>query len=199
MIFMLKPFCKSMKHRRENMQMEPQNHARSIRGILSQMLTGKRRFWPNSANGIISPEEFERTLVRQRALADRTGLPFVLLAFDLSQINTAIEATLLLNILATNARLSDTVGWLGDRQQRVAILLADTKEGSLRVLERIEETFTQKAPLLLPREAPVSELHCEVLAYPEPPQHNTDEPLQSNTQIPEQTTYNSSAHNLAQR
>jgi len=70
----------------------------------------------NSPNGIPSPEEFSRILMRERERSDRSGVGFSLVVFETGnpQKDNDLASLLISSLLSRRHRVIDEVGWLKD-------------------------------------------------------------------------------------
>lgn len=101
----------------------------------------------NDHSGIYSADVFQECLRRDRARADRSGLKFSVLVFDLPTHNGNKDLSrALARVLAGRLRLTDVVGWLD--QQRIGALLFNTPaEGAWTLAEHIGRELPGSASL----------------------------------------------------
>ena len=79
-------------------------------------------------NRIYTVKEFRGLLERECARADRVGLHFALINFDLSYSKNGVASSEhLINLLSKRMRLTDELGWMDDRH--IGLLLFDTRLG----------------------------------------------------------------------
>jgi lipopolysaccharide/colanic/teichoic acid biosynthesis glycosyltransferase len=106
--------------------------------------------------GLCSAEQFWKTLHRERARTERSGMPFSLLTFTPRQQSSA-HATLscLARILTMRLRLTDEAGWL-DQWQVGVVLPATGAAGAWKVADDVVRAFSDD---VLP---PL----CKVYGYP---------------------------------
>jgi lipopolysaccharide/colanic/teichoic acid biosynthesis glycosyltransferase len=105
---------------------------------------------------ISTVEEFQKILLRERSRADRSGLIFSLLTFDLEPLRSAqISVSDLARFLLHRVRTTDTVG--GFDGHHLGLLLPDTPESGARKLA--EDIWRQVS-------ATIPGLICKVHSYP---------------------------------
>jgi len=149
----------------------------------SRMRSGQVRTWPwlprrgektepPSVKGLLSQGEFEEHLLRERARADRTGLPFVVLSFGLAEgwghrKPPQQMRTLLAMAINECFRLSDTKGWSGKNEGQVTVLLPDTsREAAMKPVGRAEELFQAQLQRAFSPDVGAPDITCDVYAYP---------------------------------
>src|SRR5947207_13462873 len=80
-----------------------------------------------------SVEEFRRALMRERAVCDRKGQEFSLVAYEMAP-HVAQSLRSLVHGLSERIRQTDETGWLD--QSRVGVLLPDTPRGGAETVAR---------------------------------------------------------------
>ena len=113
----------------------------------------------NSPNGIPSPEEFSRILMRERERSDRSGVGFSLVVFETGnpQKDNDLASLLISSLLSRRHRVIDEVGWLKD--DAVAAALPGTSpEGAWKFAKDVlTGTPLENCPSA-----------CKVYTYPTP-------------------------------
>lgn len=126
-----------------------------------------------------APGAFARVLWRQRAHADRTGSPFLLLRFHLNgglHFNSSAEGAVdtLMHVAAQECRSGDLADWFGDHRRAVGVILPDASaESAPRVIERVTAAFRTRAKRYADAQGVIPELRCEVYVYPSTPEMQT--------------------------
>ena len=113
--------------------------------------------------GIYSVVEFKRLLQRERARADRSGLGFSMLVFDLFAPGGNGNGDLseeLMRLLTGRVRLSDIVGWF-DKNELGALLYDTPPEGAYKLGENILQNLSTALPYR------VYTYPCEYLSSPQ--------------------------------
>lgn len=112
---------------------------------------------PLSDDSVVSPAEFRRTVLRERARSDRNGGSLALVLVDGGsdrQLSDALESWA--PVLAARVRCTDVVGWFDT--QTLGVVLPDTDhEGALVVIRQLRSK--------LPPEA--AKAHWRILVHPE--------------------------------
>lgn len=102
-----------------------------------------------STQELFGHRQFERQLLRERALADRMHTQFVLLVFALPSVedrkSLASMMTLLGQTICRRIRMSDLAGWYGPGHERIGILLHATAQDDVnRLIDQIEKAFQER-------------------------------------------------------
>jgi len=98
------------------------------------------------AQDLFGHRQFERQLLRERALADRMHTQFALLVFALPDLvdrkRIPSMMTLLGQTVCRRIRMSDLAGWYGPGHERIGILLHATAQDDVQnLIEQIEKAF----------------------------------------------------------
>ena len=123
---------------------------------------------------LLSVQDFRRHAARERVRADRSRLPFSILAIELPKDrSTHRDYAFLARVLDNRLRITDTSGFLKDG--RVAVLLPETPNaGAWKVASDICDQYP------VGRERP----SCEVYVYPDEIGHSSDELQERGVQVP---------------
>lgn len=105
------------------------------------MHTSSKAVGPQS---VLTPEEFRAVLLRERALSDRSGLPFAVLAFGVGREDEAAARERLLDALAGRLRETDLLGWL--EGELAALLRYASVAEALRVAVEVRALLAPDAP-----------------------------------------------------
>jgi len=126
-----------------------------------------------------APGAFARALWQQRAHADRTGAPFVLIRFHLNgapRVNSSAEGVVdaLRQVVAQECRSCDLADWFGDDRRAVGVILPDTSaEGAPRLIERVAGAFQARAKRYADSRGAIPNAKYEVYVYPSTPEIQT--------------------------
>lgn len=121
----------------------------------------------NSARpeNLLPQHQFRSVLERERMRADRAGSSLSLILFTpTSSPQRRRHIQQLAQVLSTRLRATDVAGQL-DRRRVGALLPNTSPSAAWRVAEEVQDTF----------DSGQSELECEVLSHPFPPQGNASE------------------------
>ncbi len=140
----------------------------SLRCCAWRMLGGAQVVPP--IEGIMSREDFERELLRQRARCDRAYSRFALISFalygsDASRANSSLPLWNLAQAVHGRMRVSDAAGWLTSGTSIGLLLLDASQEDAQAVIASIEEAFRARCRDTI-RVTPIPELICDVFMYP---------------------------------
>ncbi len=106
---------------------------------------------PLDTPALLDERAFRDALLRQRALADRTGTPCVLVSFTVDAWDGA-DPDRLLGLLAgavrTRVRLSDVAGWQNSGSAIGVILTGTPTEHARHVVRAIEAAFQARGAAL---------------------------------------------------
>lgn len=107
------------------------------------------RIAPGEVEGLLDYVAFSRELLRQRALADRSGGGFVLLVFETGGqsggAGAAVPAVVMGNVLMARLRLSDIAGIYDESGTRLGVILSDTNDaGATRFISSVEELLRMR-------------------------------------------------------
>jgi hypothetical protein len=111
-------------------------------------------------------------LLRERARADRTGSPLVVVSLGATGSNgRQTEPRRLQELIAQSVtecfRLTDVKGWSARRPGHVAVMMPDTPRHHVyKPLRRVEDHFHRGYWQNYGRDARVPELSCTVFIYP---------------------------------
>ncbi len=132
------------------------------------MLMGNGAAKVDDIEGVVSREEFQKCLDKERARADRLNGTFTTLVFEIAGIadrETSDEiVALLAKTIVKRARKADTVGWF---EERLGLILAHT--GSDRVptvWKSIQDAFEKRLLLEMPSQFSKVRLRCSAYGYP---------------------------------
>ena len=131
-----------------------------------------------SYGSLLSVQDFRRQAARERVRADRSCMPFSILAIELpGDRSTPRDFVFLARVLDRRLRITDTSGFLEDN--RVAVLLPETpKAGAWKVASDICDLYP------VGRERP----SCEVYVYPEESGPQADERQEREARVPSEVT-----------
>lgn len=93
---------------------------------------------PLSVSAILSAQEFESLVRRERERADRVRQPFAVLVFGALE-GDASES--LWDVAGKRLRSTDALGWLDDRRQGI-LLRGATVRHAVRLAEELQKTFS---------------------------------------------------------
>ncbi len=94
---------------------------------------------------VLDPEGFRAVLLRERALSDRSRLPFTVLAFTLEREAEPAVRERLLHALAGRLRETDLIGWLQEGELAALLRYSSVAE-ALRVAAEVRAILAPDAP-----------------------------------------------------
>ncbi len=123
---------------------KPQTDSALVR--LYRLMARVREAEKARASGLLASDAFEEQLTLERARADRSGQPFVLIIFNVQGVSNEQEAGRAERALAAalfeRTRISDAKGYYGEHV--ATILPYTTKEDASHILDPLEGVFRKK-------------------------------------------------------
>jgi len=136
--------------------------------VVRTLFSGAKDAHGREIEMLLSPQQFEETLMKERARADRGGQPFALLTFDINLPHDREEymqaVWFLASLLNARTRITDTKGWFGDR---VGLLCPDTPIANVSIIcDLIEENFNKHLREEMGSDGDAPQITYQVYAYP---------------------------------
>ncbi|HRK33828.1 MAG TPA: hypothetical protein PLJ47_04455 [Candidatus Hydrogenedentes bacterium] len=146
---------------------KPQTDSALVR--LYRLMARVREAEKARASGLLASEAFEEQLNLERARADRSGQPFVLIIFTVHGVENQEQADLAERALASalfdRTRISDAKGYYGE--QVATILPYTSKEDAAYVLDPLEGVFRKKLAAEGLETLPGPRLTFTIFEYPD--------------------------------
>lgn len=141
------------------------------RGVISRLWARSSGLGAPAADGIMNGDQFKGQILRERAYSDRTGSRFVLLTLDVvkavgNKNDTEQMRRLLTEVVCERARISDSVGWYGQQQKQIGLILPGTSSDAASCLIRaVENIFHERVRRCTASDQPMPEISCKVFTY----------------------------------
>ncbi|MDZ4861047.1 MAG: hypothetical protein SGI88_18910 [Candidatus Hydrogenedentes bacterium] len=146
---------------------KPQTDSALVR--LYRLMARVREAEKARATGLLAEDAFEEQLTLERARADRSGQPFVLIIFTVHGVDNEAQANLaeraLAGALFERTRISDAKGYYGG--QVAAILPYTTKHDAAHVLDPLDGVFRKQLAAEGLQTLPGPRLSFVIYEYPD--------------------------------